>query len=117
MGGKARKEGGVTRRLHITDNAFDDLGEIAEFIAEQSGSRAVADAHQDRLLSRIARLADLPGTLGTARPDVRADLRSVPHKGYVIFFRYTNDAVEIVNVLHASRDVIAYYRDEGPESD
>jgi hypothetical protein len=30
---------------------------------------------------------------------------STPHRGYLVFFRYAADAVEIVNVLHASRDV------------
>lgn len=105
------------RGLRFAGSAIDDLDSILTYLARETGDVETAIEFTDHLKRRCARLADLPGTLGTARPDVRADLRSVPHKGYVIFFRYTNDAVEIVNVLHASRDVIAYYRDEGPESD
>ncbi|MFC7554758.1 type II toxin-antitoxin system RelE/ParE family toxin [Pseudoroseomonas wenyumeiae] len=30
-------------------------------------------------------------------------------RGYVIFFRYRDDAVEVVNVLHGHRDVIGYF--------
>ena len=47
----------------------------------------------------------LPGTLGTARPELRPDIRSMPYGGYVIFFRYADGRLEIVNVLSASRDI------------
>lgn len=105
------------RHLRFSVPALDDLDTILAYLALETGDVETAISFTDKVKRRCARLADLPGTLGTARPDVRADLRSIPHRGYVIFFRYTDDAVEIVNVLHASRDVIAYYRDEGPESD
>lgn len=72
----------------------------------------MALAFVSRLRHRCLRLAELPGTLGTARPDLADGLRSTPCDGYVIFFRYReDDAVEIVNILHASRDVEGYFTD------
>ena len=50
--------------------------------------------------------------MGSARPELGQGTRSTPHKGYIIFFRYAEDAVEIINILHASRDVIAYFTDD-----
>lgn len=100
------------RDLILSDAAKADVRAIAEFIADQSANRDTADHFIDNLLTRCLRLAELPGTLGTARPDLRADLRSVPHRGYVIFFRYVGDTVEIVNIFHGRMDVLAHYQPE-----
>lgn len=32
-----------------------------------------------------------------------------PHRNYIIFFRYSVDAVEIVNILHGNRDIGRFY--------
>jgi toxin ParE1/3/4 len=97
------------RRLRFTDDARDNLVDIALYIASQSQSREIALAFVERLRAKCRHLASLPGTLGTARPDLREDIRSTPCQGYVIFFRYQGDALEVVNVLHGSRDVIEYF--------
>ena len=55
------------------------------------------------------KLASLPGTLGRPRPALRPDIRSFPFKGYVIFFRYEGDAMEVVNVLEGHRDVPSHF--------
>ena len=48
------------------------------------------------------------------RPELGVDIRSSPNKGYVIFFRYRADMLEILAVLHGSRDIIRYFEeDEG----
>lgn len=96
-------------RLQLTEAADRDLIEIAMHIASESMSPEVALAFVERLSARCEQLASLPATLGTARPDLRPDIRSTPCQGYVIFFRYRDDVLEVVNVLHASRDVIRYF--------
>ncbi len=63
------------------------------------------------LLDHCRRVAALPGTLGTARPDLAPDLRSTPHKRYIVYFRYSGDTVQIVNILDASRDAVAHFAD------
>lgn len=100
------------RALRYTEAARDDLSSIAVYIADQSGSRAVAEHFIQTLQQKCEHLAALPGTLGTARPDLRPDLRSTPCRGYMIFFRYDGAGLEIVNVLHGSRDVLAHLGDE-----
>ena len=101
------------RLLSYTDSARDDLVAIALHIARESGSRAVAEAFADKLERRCEHLAALPGTHGTPRPDLRDDLRSTPCRAYVIFFRYFENRLEIVNVLHASRDIVGHFDEDG----
>ena len=96
-------------RLQLTAAADRDLVDIAMYIASESRSPEVALAFVERLGAKCEQLASLPATLGTARPDLREDIRSTPCQGYVIFFRYRDDVFEVVNVLHGSRDVIRYF--------
>ncbi|MEA3015190.1 MAG: toxin ParE1/3/4 [Sphingomonadales bacterium] len=96
-------------RLEYSEAALADLGEIGYFLARESHSRATADAFTDRLIRHCEKLAASIGTLGVARPDLRADLRSLPFGNYTIFFRYRDDLLEIVNILESHRDVEGYY--------
>ncbi len=99
----------MKRRLYYTQMAETSLAEIAIYIAEASASRPTAEKFIARLCDKCRQLASLPGTLGTARPELYAGLRSIPHLGYVIFFRYHYDAVGIVNILHDHRDIHHYF--------
>ena len=96
-------------RLQFTDDARRDLVDIALYIASESQSREIALAFVERLRAKCRHLASLPAILGTARLDLSEDIRSTPCQGYVIFFRYQGDVLEVVNVLHGSRDVIGYF--------
>jgi plasmid stabilization system protein ParE len=97
------------RNLNFTDDADRNLIDIALYIATKSQSRAIALAFVERLRAKCRDLAALPGTLGTHRPELRENIRSTPSNGYVIFFRFRRDVLEVVNVLHASRDVIRHF--------
>jgi len=98
------------RRLHYTDEAGRNLVEIAPYIATESSSRDVALSFTERLRTKCRQLASLPAILGTARPELREDIRSTPCQGYVIFFRYRpDDVLEIVNILHGSRDIDSHF--------
>lgn len=101
------------RPLRYTDDAERNLIEIALYIANESRSREMAFDFTERLRAKCRQLAALPATLGTARPDLREDIRSTPCHGYVIFFRYQGEVLEVVNVLHGSRDVVGYFEGEG----
>jgi plasmid stabilization system protein ParE len=92
------------RRLVLLDSAVDDLRSILGYITRESGSRATARTFVDALRAHCRKLARLPGTLGRARPELRPDIRSTPYRGYVIFFRYAADRLEIVNILEGHRD-------------
>lgn len=101
------------RHLIYTDQAEADLQQIADYVEQETLDEDAAIAFVDRIQDKCAYLAGLPGTLGTSRPDLREDMRSTPFQGYVIFFRYRNELFEVVNVLHGSKDLIAYFGDDG----
>ena len=98
-------------RLQFTDDADRDLVDIALYIASESQSRELASAFVERLRAKCRHLASLSATLGTPRPDIRDDIRSTPSQRYVIYFRYRDDVLEVVNVLHSSRDVIRHFEE------
>jgi toxin ParE1/3/4 len=102
----------MTRRLVFLQGARANIRDISDFVTEASGSEDVAESFVAHLVERCQRLASLPGLLGTPRFDLRADVRSTPHGSYVIFFRYVDDSLEIVNVLHGGRDLPNYFRGE-----
>ena len=97
------------RRLNILDAAKDDLTGIASAIAESSGSVVVAERFIAKIITKCSRMALLRTLLGRPRPELRPDLRSIPFGNYVIFFRYTDKTLDIVNVLHGARDLPAYF--------
>lgn len=43
---------------------------------------------------------------------MQPDLRSFAFKGYVIFFRYLGDTVEIVRILERRRDISMQFGDD-----
>lgn len=75
----------------------------------------MADAVQDKLLAKIERLALLPGTLGSAREELGPGFRSTPHKGFIVYFRYSDDALEIIDVLDGRRDTRAHFTETEPD--
>lgn len=79
------------------------------YITRESASLATARSFARRIRAKCEQIAALPGAYGTARPELREGLRSTPFGSYAIFFRYTGDRMEIVNILHASRDVGEFY--------
>ena len=100
------------RRLIYSDAARDNLVDILEYITRASSSLVIGRGFVDQLCGQCTKLASLPGTLGRARPELRSDIRSFAFKGYVIFFRYYPDALEIVNVLEGHRDIITYFAED-----
>jgi toxin ParE1/3/4 len=47
--------------------------------------------------------------MGRARDKLRPGLRSLPVEQYVVIYRILEDAVEIVAVIHGSRDINAMF--------
>lgn len=88
------------------------MADILIFITTQSGSRAAGYGFVDLLRHQCRRLAALPGTLGRARPELLPNIRSFAFKGYVIFFQYQGDLLEVVNILEGHRDIEAYFKDD-----
>lgn len=99
------------RRATFLASVRADLIQIQTYIARESGSRSTAGNFVADLRRRCHELAALPGTIGRARPELGPDLRSVSHRGYVIFFRYVGGRFEVVNILEGHRDIDAFFDD------
>jgi toxin ParE1/3/4 len=98
-------------RLRTLPSAKADLVNILEYITRESGSLIIGRRFVGALRLQCRELAALPGTLGRARPELRPDIRSFPFKGYVILFRYVDDAFEVVNIIEGHRDIEALAKD------
>jgi toxin ParE1/3/4 len=87
-----------------------DLFEIWEYVW-LAATAAVAD----KQLHEIDRVCFVLGAwpeYGRARNDVREGLRSVAVSRYVVFYRVTEKAIEIVRVLDERRDVGTVFSEE-----
>jgi toxin ParE1/3/4 len=100
-------------QLRFTSAAGENIAEIAGYIGQQTGSRRLAESFMDQVELYCQKLAALPGTMGRARPELGKDLRSSALKSYIIFFRYTGDILEVVNVLEGHRDFEAFFSTDG----
>lgn len=89
--------------------ALTDLAEIWAYIAEDSPERA--DAFADLLAAKFETLARRPG-IGRPRPELAENLRSFTIGRYVIFYLPLFRGVEIVRVLHGSRDIDAIFEEQ-----
>lgn len=97
------------RVLLYSAAARRDVADILRYIARQSLSTAVAQKFVTALDDHCRKLARLPGTLGGPRPELRPGMRSSPFRGYVVFFQYVEDRLEVINILEAHRDVETYF--------
>ncbi len=93
------------KRARFSGRANTNLVEIARYIGLESKSPKTARNFVNALRDRCHKLASLKGQLGRARDELEPGLRSVAFKSYVIFFRYIDDNVEVVTVLHGMRDI------------
>jgi plasmid stabilization system protein ParE len=101
----------LNRKLHYLAPARRDLADIQRHLTKESGSVAISEAFVMRIRQKCQKLANLPGTLGQSRSELGDGLRSTAHRNYIIFFRYDDSTVQIVNVIEAHRDIAAHFRD------
>jgi toxin ParE1/3/4 len=96
-------------RLKYLDSAKQDFLNTLRYISRESGSLAIGQQFVSALRQKCRDLAGLPGHMGRPRPELRRDMRSFAFRGYMIFFRYTDDAFEVVNILEGHRDIDAHF--------
>lgn len=90
--------------FRLTRPALDDLLEIADHLA--GDDLVLAERILEDLESAMRLLAERPG-MGHARGDLHddPDLRFWPVHRYLIVYRSRSGPLEIVRIVHASRDV------------
>ncbi len=90
------------KSYRLSPQAEEDLIEIWVFISKDNVEAA------DKTLGEIEKvfeiLAEYPEA-GRERPEIAPRLRSFPVKRYITFYRPLSDCVEIIRVLHGSREI------------
>ncbi len=89
-------------QIRISPRASSDLTEIWSYIADDSVANA--DGFIDKLHDAIQALAKQPRS-GRRREELAPGILSIPFGRYIIFYRASQDAIEIVRVLHGARDI------------
>jgi toxin ParE1/3/4 len=95
--------------LLVRPRALADLAEIWVYIAKDSPDRA--DAFVDLVDSKFQALARRPG-LERRRPELSSEIRSFTIGRYVVFYQPLSRGIEIVRVLHGSRDLESIFENE-----
>ncbi len=90
----------------LSTEAEKDLEDLWVYLAARNdiaGDRQVA-----KLLDRFPMLAKFP-TMGVSRDRLLEGLRSFPVKPYIIFYILIPDGIEILRIIHQSRDIEDYF--------
>ena len=99
----------MNRTLRISAQASQQLRDISSYIRRESGHSETAQAFRRRLAAKARQLSALPGTLGSDRPELGEGTRSTPVGYYILIFRYTPHSLDLLAVLHASRDIVSHF--------
>jgi toxin ParE1/3/4 len=84
-----------------------DLLNIWNYIADDSFDRA--DDFLYRIESKLQTLAQNPG-MGRRREELMAGLQSFPIDHYVVFYQEITNGIDVIRVLHGSRDIEEIFR-------
>lgn len=97
-------------QLRYLEQAKTDLIQIKRSIARESGSNEIAIRYTEKLRQQYQKRAELPGTIGRARPELMEGVRSLPYGNYVILFRYRSSFVEVLSIIDGHRDIEEMFR-------
>ncbi len=87
-----------------------DFEEIGRYVAAESHSFAVAEKLLKSLNIRCERYAIRP-LMGEVCPELGIDVRRFVFRNYLVFYRPFVGGIEILRVLHASRDLDSVWRE------
>jgi toxin ParE1/3/4 len=92
----------TSHQLVIAPAAQRDLKDIYRYGLRQWG-QAQAESYLASVKDKFWLLTRQP-LLGTGRPELLTDARSLPTKSHIVFYRVTANRVEIIRVLHVRQD-------------
>ncbi len=95
------------RRVNFTDTAQSDLEEIWRYTAQDNPNRA--DGFVDELADVCrSSLSSMP-SIGKSCVDLLPNLWRFPYRNYLLFYRFNDESLEVVRVLHGARDIEAIF--------
>jgi toxin ParE1/3/4 len=86
----------------LSKEAEQDLEDLWVYLGERND--LAADRQVAKLLDRFPMLAQFP-TMGISRDQLLLGLRSFPVKPYIIFYVLIPEGIEILRIIHQSRDI------------
>ncbi|MEA5574097.1 type II toxin-antitoxin system RelE/ParE family toxin [Calothrix sp. UHCC 0171] len=89
-------------RYKISQLAEQDLEDIWVYLAENN--QIAADKQIGNILNRLPMLAQFPD-MGQIRDDLGKQIRSFPVKPYIVFYTKVDDGIEVIRILHQSKDI------------
>lgn len=92
--------------IRFSPDALSDLEEIRTYVQEECGSARAAGKILAKILSEIKKLSVFPqsGTPLASVVGFATNYRFLTCGSYTAFYRYENDVVLIVRVLHGRRN-------------
>jgi toxin ParE1/3/4 len=95
-----------------TERAASDLADILEYLDQHSPPAAERFAAAvDQRCAQLGRLPDI----GRLREELAPGLRSIVIDRYVLFYRVTPNAVEVLRILHGARDLERIMKEESSQ--
>ncbi len=92
----------ASHQLVIAPAAKNDLKDIYQYGLRQWG-QAQSESYLSTIKNRFWLLPQQP-LMGTERPELLPDTRSLPIESHTLFYRVTANRVEIIRVLHGRQD-------------
>ena len=92
----------ASHQLIIAPAAKNDLIDIFQYGLRQWG-QAQSESYLSIIKNQFWSLTRQP-LMGTERPELLPDIRSLPIESHTLFYRVTADRIEIVRVLHGRQD-------------
>jgi toxin ParE1/3/4 len=93
----------MTDRFRLTKPAIQDIEEIADYIAQQSGLEQ-SEIFLSKLESKFSKLVTFP-LLGRKRDEILANIRTIPLDNYLILYLSIGDDIEILRIVSGYRDL------------
>lgn len=97
-------------QFRLTEPAVQDIKQIADYIAQQSGLDA-ADRFLSKLDAKFSTVAQFPN-LGRKRDEILSNSRSLSLNNYLILYLPIGQDIEILRVVSGYRDLTALFDDD-----
>jgi toxin ParE1/3/4 len=99
----------MTPQFRLTQPAIQDIEEIADYIANQSGLEQ-GDHFLAKLNAKFSKITQFPN-LGRQRDEILPGLRSLSIDNYLIFYIVSQAGVDILRVVSGYRNLTDLFAD------
>jgi toxin ParE1/3/4 len=99
----------MTDQFRLTKPAIQDIEEIADYIAQQSGLEQ-SERFLSKLESKFSKIVNFP-LLGRKRDEILTNIRTIPLDNYLILYMPIDDDIEILRIVSGYRDLSTLFAD------